>query len=197
MTKVYTENWWFERQWQKVLKKEFQAEYPRIVKVLESIDRRQEVPKINIKSGEGIYLYGDLGTGKTITAALIYMDQKKEAYLAGELNSRKMIFTSMPKIINKLKFSFEDKNISTERIIQNLIDADFLVIDEFGLSKPTDWLIDLLYTIVGGRYDKLKSTLYTSNYELSKVAEILEDERITSRISRNSEIIRKKPWGKA
>ena len=197
MSEVYTEQWWYAKQYKKSLYATFQKEQPRIVQVLETLDLQNlDLPAIDIFMGTGLYIYGPLGSGKTILAAQVFMESLKVAYLTKTFSQRKMLFSSVPKILHHIKTSYDNKEIDTAAIIQNLIEVDVLVLDEFGVSKPSDWLLDMLYLIVGGRYEQMKSTIFTSNYDLNKVAEILGDERITSRISRTCEVIRKKPWGK-
>jgi len=171
-------------------------EYPRILETVLDIGPKKS-PSVDYRNGEGVFLYGDLGAGKTITAARMILDFQKQLYLNRDEANKTVLFTKTPKLLHRIKNTYnKDSGIQeTEAsIIKAHQTADFLVLDEFGMSKTSEWLLELLYLIVDHRYDSKLPTVFTSNYNLDQIAEILGDERISSRIQRSCRVIRKKPW---
>jgi DNA replication protein DnaC len=55
-----------------------------------------------------------------------------------------------------------------------------LLLDELGKVKATDWVLDKIREIIGGRYAKKNTTLITTNYPLDqkKPKDVLLQEKI-------------------
>ena len=49
-------------------------------------------------------------------------------------------------------------------ILQPVFDAEVLVLDELGASKPTDWVWDTVALILNTRYNDKRTTIITTNY---------------------------------
>src|SRR6185369_11397074 len=54
--------------------------------------------------------------------------------------------------------------ISELKVLAPVYDAEVLVLDELGASKPTDWVRDTMTQIINTRYNDRKLTIITSNY---------------------------------
>jgi DNA replication protein DnaC len=50
------------------------------------------------------------------------------------------------------------------RVLEPVYEAEVLVLDELGASKPTDWVRDTMTQIINTRYNDRKLTIITSNY---------------------------------
>jgi len=134
-------------------------------------------------SGEGIFMYGPNGTGKTHLAVAIM----RSLTLAGELD---WYFIKAPRLLMAIRRAFKEKYAQTEEeFIERFINYKYLVIDELGVEKITDWSLQTLYLIIDGRSDALKSTIITSNLSPREVRREIEA-RIASRIvGMSSEIL--------
>lgn len=127
------------------------------------------------KPGGGLFLYGPNGTGKTHLAVAIMRDLS----LKGELD---WYFIKTPYLLMNIREAFKrDFSGSESKLIDRFIDYDYLVIDELGVEKTTDWSLQTLYLIIDGRSDRLKSTIITSNLSLQGIENGL-DPRLASRI---------------
>lgn len=189
-----TEKKWTNRKYEKWCRRSF-ADLPRIRDILLQTGPQNNLPKFDADEGEGLFIYGALKSGKTILAAQLIMEEKKRLYLAGEESKKEILFVKVPKLLHQIKATYKnDEGESETQIISRLQNAHVLVLDEFGMSKPSDWLLDLLYLVIDHRYETKASTIYSSNYDLGTLTEILEDERIPSRIERTCRIIKKTPW---
>ena len=65
-----------------------------------------------------------------------------------------------------------------------LIDLDLLVIDEVGVQSGTENERNILFDIINGRYENMKSTLIITNLDRSQLPDYL-GERIVDRLREN------------
>ena len=49
-------------------------------------------------------------------------------------------------------------------VLAPVLNAEILVLDELGASKPTDWVRDTMAHIINSRYNDRKLTIFTTNY---------------------------------
>jgi DNA replication protein DnaC len=144
---------------------------------------------------KSIFIWGNTGYGKTLTAASLMIEEQRRIYLNnGPKNDYEFCkFISVPELFEDLKRSFGD-SAKTNRIIQAFQNIHLLVLDDMGVTKPTDWVLQMLYLIINHRYEFCKKTIITSNIGLKELSVLLGDDRITSRIERSYQLINKLDW---
>ena len=135
----------------------------------------------NIENGKGIYFWSDAkGSGKTMVAAAI----------ANELinNHKRFVkFATSLDILDEIRSTYnKDSEESESKLLNDLVTADFLIIDDFGTERASDWAGEKFYQIVNKRYINKKVTFYTSNYDLNTLK---YDDRISSRIRERTYIV--------
>lgn len=79
----------------------------------------------------------------------------------------------------KKTFNRRDDEETEDRLFHDLTTVKYLVIDDFGTERVTDWVGEKFYQIVNHRYINKKVTFFTSNHDLKSID---YDDRITSRI---------------
>ena len=122
--------------------------------------------------GMGLYIWSRTkGSGKTRIAAGI----------ANELiKSYAVKFAVSLTILQEIKNTWRrDAEYSESRLLDALSTVEVLVIDDFGVERPADWINDKLYQIINERYINKKVTIFTSNEALKTLQ---YDDRITNRI---------------
>ena len=143
------------------------------------------------ESGGIIVAYGRRGTGKTQIAYEIAKNAtfqnphspKKEWAFSWEPKFRPAIYTKAMDIFIDLKNGFSRKNEPSEKeVIQRLVDAIFLVIDEAHVRGETKYEDDKLTHIIDKRYDAMRPTMLITNLEKKQFADQLSPS-ILSRIS--------------
>ena len=135
----------------------------------------------NIESGKGIYFWSEVkGSGKTMIASA----------LANELINkykRYVKFATSLDILDEIKATYNSGSDENERTLLNdITSTDFLIIDDFGTERTTDWATEKFYQIVNKRYVDKKVTFFTSNFDLKTLK---YDDRITNRIKERSYIV--------
>ena len=169
-----------EKKWHETTKQEiyqyFKKINPRLFNVLKTI-KPLTVEKVNCS-----YLFGAVGTGKSVHAAQLLIEWSRIQTI-NKRYRRKYIFVSVVEMLNELRSSYSDSQSNEQVILEKYKSIPFLVLDDIGSQKVTDWTYQALYMIVAYRYDHMLTTIYTSNLSLGQLAETLSDDRITSRIA--------------
>ncbi|HMD57076.1 MAG TPA: ATP-binding protein [Solirubrobacteraceae bacterium] len=129
----------------------------------------------NLDSGTGLWIQGDVGTGKTTLAMLV----SKAALAAG----RSVAIYSLPRLLNLLRESLDSQEGKLD-FMDRLTAVDLLHIDDLGAEHQTDWVLEQLYSIVNARYEAERAILATTNLMPDEL-----DERLGARtVSRLVEI---------
>lgn len=167
----------------------------RLQRDLKEIGLPADPPNPDLWEGEGLFVSGPAGSGKTVLAANLLLDIKKHLWL--NFQDRTLQFVSVPSLFNDLKRSFDSKEDSQYDILDELNNTWLLVLDDLGVSgKPSDWLLETLYLIINHRYENLLPVIITSNLGLDELSSLYGDTRITSRIDRMCRAVRKTHWRK-
>lgn len=156
----------------------------RITKDLEKFAKDDDVFQqldLILSKGKGLFVHGAVGSGKTIFSAMLTEEFGKRCFV----NNRKLpvIFKTVPQLLLEIRDSFGDNNGSTELELTNIYSSvPWLVLDDLGAEKMSEWVLQTLYIIINSRYENLLPTIFTSNFDLDNLAVKLGDDRIPSRI---------------
>jgi DNA replication protein DnaC len=126
----------------------------------------------NLDAGRGLWIHGDVGTGKTMLAMLV----SKAALEAG----RTVAIYSMPRLLGKIRQAIEEED-GTLGFLDSLCAVDLLHIDDVGAEHRTDWTLEQVYSIVNTRYEEQRSIVLTANANPEDLREQI-GERIVSRL---------------
>lgn len=132
---------------------------------------------------KSIFLYGDTGEGKTTFACALAEEILKRKFILGEWFPVYKPLYSVYDFFCVLKKSYSKLIIESETtILEQLENVPLLIVDDLGIEKGTEWEMYMLYGLVNNRSRELRTTIYTSNYSLEKLAEKIQNDRIVSRI---------------
>ena len=132
---------------------------------------------------KGLYLYGPCGTGKTHLAVSIL----RENILKGNQG----LFTSMPDLFLKIRRAFSNganKHETEEYYLKEYATHPFLVLDDFGIEKTTEWNRQIVNYIISERDNNLSPVIITTNLSLMEIAQKI-DERTASRLADMTDVI--------
>jgi DNA replication protein DnaC len=127
-------------------------------------DVRRYVHRIEerLDAGRGLWLVGDVGTGKTTLAMIV----SKAALDAG----RTVAIYSLPRLLNVIRRTI-DSEAGMLDYLDRLTAVDLLHIDDLGAEKTTEWVLEQLYSIVNARYEAEKAIVATTNLMPDELAE--------------------------
>lgn len=156
------------------------AHHPETREALKKVRAFIEGLDSNLESGQGIWLFGDTGTGKTTLAMLV----SKEALAKGH----SVAIYSLPKLLARIRRTYDGEpgGDSYSAFFKRLTSVDLLHIDDFGAEKRSDWVLEQLYALVNERYEDERSVMLTTNLTVDK----LEDQigrRTVSRLTETCE----------
>jgi DNA replication protein DnaC len=137
----------------------------------------------NLRAGNGLWLFGDTGTGKTTIAMLVSKAALEEGRSVG--------IYSLPKLLARIRRTYgaETNGDSYSAFFERLTSVDLLHIDDFGAEKRSDWVLEQLYALVNERYEDERSIMLTTNLTMDK----LEDQIGRRTVSRLTEICEQVP----
>ncbi|GGA66697.1 DNA replication protein DnaC [Edaphobacter acidisoli] len=108
--------------------------------------------------GTGLLLTGAIGVGKTHLAVGILQALVAERGATG-------LFCDYRDLLKQVQNSYNRQVAATElEILAPVFEAEVLVLDELGASKPTDWVWDTVAHILNTRYNDRRTTIITTNY---------------------------------
>jgi DNA replication protein DnaC len=149
---------------------------PEIARVAPDVvqEVRRYVRDIDAKldAGQGLWLMGDVGTGKTTLAMIVSM----AALDAG----RTVAIYSLPRLLNLVRDAI-DSDGGMVAFLDRLAAVDLLHIDDLGAENTTDWVLEQLYSIVNTRYEDERAMIVTTNKNYEELVEQL-GERTVSRL---------------
>ena len=128
-----------------------------------------EFPNLDV----GLLLMGTCGVGKTHLSVSIL-----KALLEKNIPC---LFYDFRDLLKEIQDSWNAQTQTSEMdILASVYEAEVLVLDELGASKPTEWVKDTMTHVINKRYNDRKVTIFTSNYLDAKANPY--DETLTERV---------------
>jgi DNA replication protein DnaC len=118
-----------------------------------------------LDAGDGMWLMGDVGTGKTTLAMLV----SKAAAEA----ERTVAIYSLPHLLARIRRTYDAEagEQSYLEFFERLTAVDLLHVDDLGAEKRSDWVLEQLYAIVNERYEAQRSIVVTTNLDQAALEE--------------------------
>ena len=112
--------------------------------------------------GRGLVFTGPVGVGKTHLAVAILRELIERYQVRG-------LFYQFGALLRQIQDSYNPVSQASElAVLAPVFNADVLVLDELGASKPTDWVRDTMMQIINNRYNEKRLTIFTTNYSDSR-----------------------------
>lgn len=108
--------------------------------------------------GQGLLLWGGVGTGKTFAAACIAQALVEQAV--------PVLMTNFSKILNSLSGMFsEDRN----KYLASFNHFSLLIIDDLGIERNSEYALEQVYNVVDSRYLSHLPFIITTNLPLAEL----------------------------
>lgn len=117
-------------------------------------------------TGRSAMFLGTAGTGKTRLACAI----------ARHIHHRgvAICYTTAPDLMARVKATYSQRSEeSTEMVVRDLSEVDFLILDEVGRQLDTDHDKAHLFRVLNNRYEEKKPTLVVSNLSKTEIGDCL------------------------
>lgn len=128
-------------------------------------------------TGEGddwmAFLTGPAGTGKTFMAvatALRWITSRG-------YGCRFLVCSDW---LQEIKSGFHDN--TAQRALHRAKKAKLLIMDDLGAEMASEWVRDVVYSVINHRYNEILPTLVTSNLSLNEISQNYHD-RLASRLA--------------
>jgi len=121
----------------------------------------------------GLLFMGAVGVGKTHLSVAILRGLVEKGVPC--------LFYELGSLLKEIQNSYNPISQTSElKVLASVFEAEVLVLDELGASKPTDWVRDTMMQIINTRYNDRKMTIFTTNYLDGRRTE--RDETLDDRI---------------
>ena len=102
------------------------------------------------EKGQGLLLFGDVGTGKTYYSACIANRLLDDGYT--------VLMTNFPTLIAKMQ-----RDAFKTDFVKLLVGYDLLILDDLGVERSSEYMQEQVYAIIDARYRARKPILVSTN----------------------------------
>lgn len=106
--------------------------------------------------GEGLYIEGGNGTGKTHIAAAIALYLTEKEY--------SVVMKTSFDLLEEIRRTFDESDKTEAQVLSVYKQCDLLIIDDLGKEQCTDWSMSILYSIINDRYEAMRPMIITTNF---------------------------------
>ena len=134
----------------------------------------EEFPAVD----RGLLLYGRPGLGKTHLAIACLK-------LAAHARGLRGVFYDTRELLRRIRQSYDPVSRTTESerdVVNAVVGADLLVLDDIGAERATEWVEEMLHLIVNARYNDRRPTIFTTNYPIEPPSEAKHAETLLERV---------------
>lgn len=137
------------------------------------VDRYIEKRDLMRRENIGLLLHGGVGGGKTFWAAAL-------ANAMIDHGSSAMI-TTVPRLVTAMSQGFEE---GKARILEQVERVQFLVLDDVGIERQTEYMAEKMFEIIDSRYRSRRPLIVTTNLTLEEISNPrqMEYKRVFDRI---------------
>lgn len=137
-------------------------------------DAKKYVENYSKENSQGLYIYGPTGVGKTHIAISILKALIEKGHSG--------VFYNIVDLLDAIRATYDPQsNTAPKGQIEERLQRQILVLDDFGVQKTSSWVADRLYALINRRYQDCKTLIITSNLEYDKL-KMRVDPALSSRI---------------
>ncbi len=127
---------------------------------VDSVETQLYVERFGSDDGRGLYIHGDVGTGKTYLASALACVFVAAGYT--------VVLTTTLAMLEDIQDTY-GKEASSLAAVQRFATSDVLILDDLGKESGSAWSASMLFQIINYRYEAMRPLIVTSQYDLSKL----------------------------
>jgi len=135
----------------------------------------------HLDTGNGLILMGNMGTGKTHLAVGLIRYATRSLGVAAR-------YVTAPALFSRVRASYSGNHETEADILREYAKAPLLVLDEIGVGKGSDNELNLIYAVLGERYDECRPTVIITNL-MSEELRAWLGERVVDRLRDTSPVV--------
>ena len=127
---------------------------------VDTVEAQLYVERFGSDEGRGLYIHGDVGTGKTYLASALACVFVAAGYT--------VVLTTALAMLADIQGTFDDGS-SSIAALQRFTRADVLILDDLGKESGSAWSASTLFQVINHRYETMRPLIVTSQYDLANL----------------------------
>lgn len=104
----------------------------------------------------GLLFHGSVGTGKTHLSIAVLRRLTLDYGV-------RTAFVDFRDLLKRIQATMRNSAAKREEVLQPILDAEALVLDEIGAARATDWTFEIVEEVLNRRYNDARATILTTN----------------------------------
>ena len=139
---------------------------PRDLTGVEAVSRAREFAWTFTPQSRGLLIYGGYGTGKTYLAvSMIRIIALLRGYHVRFVEFSHLLSALQAEFNQNDRYTNSPRDRKSKGLMQRLIEAECLMIDELGEGRKSEWAKSVLEELITKRYNASGTTVITTNYD--------------------------------
>lgn len=136
----------------------------------------------HVEDGDNLLITSSgTGNGKTTWACKIASHYFRKIVSTTQIENE-VFYLNVSLFMEQMRGNYDSKEQGFEQIKRQAMRCRLLILDDIGVERPSDWVLERLYDLINYRYTEMLSTIYTTNLSLDEL-EMRLGQRIASRLS--------------
>ena len=125
---------------------------------VDEVKAQQYMERFGSDDGRGLYIHGNVGTGKTYLASAMARMFIDAGY--------SVVLTTTLSMLEDIQDTYGKEASSLDAVLR-FAGSDVLILDDFGKESASAWSASMLFQIVNYRYEAMRPLIVTSQYDLA------------------------------
>ena len=125
---------------------------------VDEVKAQRYMERFGSDDGRGLYIHGNVGTGKTYLASAMARMFVDAGY--------SVVLTTTLSMLEDIQDTYGKEASSLDAVLR-FASSDVLILDDFGKESASAWSASMLFQIVNYRYEAMRPLIVTSQYDLA------------------------------